>query len=93
MPRNYMGRVKARKAAAEQKPRQYKCQGCGLHWPQYGKLCRHCWEAAGKPRQDPRPGGYEELRGEKVPAADLEARPDKITIVDGVEYLVAWDGS
>lgn len=68
-----------------------------MHWPQWGGLCGPCWKQLGEARtirdiESERVGRHREAH-QALARHDLTPRPDKWVTINGVEYLVAWDGA
>jgi len=83
---------------------EHPCTRCRVRYAGPTGLCRRCVRE-GEPT--PAPGKTVEFERErlervrakeaaaagKVPREHLEPRPDKVVVVNGREYLVAWDGA
>lgn len=69
-----------------------RCRSCGIRQAQVQRLCRRCWRAV--------PGDAPAVLTRKAKGEDLEAlRPIvlphiyRTRVIDGVEYLVQYDGT
>lgn len=71
------------------------CDRCGLRWKQEGDLCRGCASATGATQQTTMERDRERLARQQKPIVRVAPAlpPSRSVRVDGVEFLVMWDGS
>lgn len=82
-------------------PQPALCRECGLRYKQHAGLCRQCQcgqaqHAAIEARERCEVRAVERAeRGRLREAArvELQEKPARVVVADGVEFLVVWDGS
>lgn len=69
------------------------CKKCQRRWAQHGGLCRGCSLEAGEPRFNRWGRPAPSSRTVEPPAVVEPPLPRRTVVIDGVEYVITFDGT